>query len=134
MRAKAFSEAEIFTTFFLSGYASSVKLVTHLSVCAIISKEVMATQGLLCRSSQMCCDMCPGFCLNLLPSFDQRENCDRCTEKQQHFQGTSRIWTSVRNLTLLRIELVSVHGRPGSGGRENRKTQPCPVGSLPVLS
>lgn len=37
-------------------------------------------------------------------------------------------------ISLLRIELVSVHGRPGSGGRENGKTQPCPVGSLPVLS
>ena len=72
MRAKAFSEAEIFGTFFFSGYASSVKLVTHLSVCAVISKEVMATWDLLCRYSQMCCDMYPGFCHVLLPSFDQR--------------------------------------------------------------
>ena len=71
MRAKAFSEAEIFMAFF-SGYASSVKLVTHLSVCAVISKEVMATRGLLCRYSQMCCDICLGFCHILLPSFNQR--------------------------------------------------------------
>lgn len=49
------------------------------------------------------------------------ENSDRmsCTDKKQHFQGPATIWTSVRNLILLRIALpVSSHACPGLGGAE----------------
>lgn len=49
------------------------------------------------------------------------ENSDRmsCTDKKQHFQGPATIWTSVRNLILLRIALpVSFHACLGLGGAE----------------
>lgn len=79
-------------------------------------------------------DVCSGFHHILLTIFDQRApDGMNCTDKKQDFQGTSEIWTSVRNLILLKITLVSLQARPGLGGARTVRFDPTCVDVACVL-